>query len=219
MAVLQLFSGDQHTSNPGEPFLGGALDFLTVGGSLGPIIDVSATTGSSYIVGSESGDVIVTGSGADAVDGAAGDDVILGGDGDDFLSGAPGHDRIHGGSGSDIILGGADGDTLYGGHDEAFDRLIGGTEPAVRDVFRIDSIDRDPMESTNGRYDTVENFEAGIDVIDLSGARVTSMGELMVSDLGPDVLVTARTDGSTFLILGQTAADLDASWFAFADGA
>lgn len=74
--------------------------------------------------------------------------------GNDAYSGTAGHDMISGGSGDDRLNGGAGNDILHAGTGE--DRLTGG---AGADVF---------IFTADGSTDRIEDFELGIDRIDLS---------------------------------------------------
>ena len=74
--------------------------------------------------------------------------------GNDAYSGTAGHDMISGGSGDDRLSGGVGDDVLHAGTGE--DRLAGG---AGADVF---------IFTADGGTDRIEDFELGIDRIDLS---------------------------------------------------
>jgi len=84
-------------------------------------------------------------------------------DADELLIGTIGDDRINGAAGNDTIVGGAGQDVLTGG--------------AGADVFEfsslLDSID-DNLENNN-QYDRIEDFEVGIDKVDLRGLGFTGI--------------------------------------------
>ncbi|MCW5733672.1 MAG: matrixin family metalloprotease [Enhydrobacter sp.] len=92
--------------------------------------------------------------------GLDGDDYMVGGSGTDTLDGGTGSDAMFGGAGNDSLVGGAGADTLVG--DAGQDRMTGGADV---DTFRFAL--GDSLATTVG-YDTVQDFETGIDRIDLS---------------------------------------------------
>jgi Ca2+-binding RTX toxin-like protein len=123
----------------------GSAETLTVDSTV-----YTATAGSDHVEGTDTGEVIFSGSGRDDVSGGDGDDVIsgeagadtlgggagddtilgglnddklYGGTGDDFIMGGAGNDYLDGGSGSDLLLSSSGGDTLVGGAGD--DYLLG----------------------------------------------------------------------------------------------
>ncbi len=74
------------------------------------------------LIGSASGDYIVTSHMATHVEGGGGDDLIKGGDGADILYGGLGEDHLQGRKGDDVLVGGDGGDHLEGGagHDTLY---------------------------------------------------------------------------------------------------
>lgn len=146
--------------------------------------------GNDLLFGDDGHDLIFGGAGDDGAEGGNGDDTLFGGAGNDALYGEDGNDLIDGGAGADLLSGGAGADTLYGGSgsddlyggedndvlmggdgrdtlygDEGDDILVGGTEDELwggegRDRFVF-------VPGTNGTI-TINDFEAGKDVIDLS---------------------------------------------------
>ncbi|MCV0429394.1 MAG: M10 family metallopeptidase C-terminal domain-containing protein [Roseibium sp.] len=110
-----------------------------------------------YILGSENADLLAGQSGDDALEGFSGNDHLKGRDGNDRLLGGSGDDRLDGGEGRDIITDGSGSDILIGG------------EGADTFVF-----------VTDGVCDVIEDFEVGIDKIDLSQAGVISFEELSI---------------------------------------
>ncbi|MET0528078.1 MAG: M10 family metallopeptidase C-terminal domain-containing protein, partial [Microvirga sp.] len=87
----------------------------------------------------------------DLVSGQAGFDALFGDAGADELFGGEGNDDLYGGVGNDTLIGGADVDRLWG-EDGA-------------DVFKFHTKD---AYIGNMYYDRVEDFEVGIDKVDLS---------------------------------------------------
>ena len=92
--------------------------------------------------------------------GLDGDDYMVGGSGKDTLDGGTGIDAMFGGAGKDTLVGGIGADTLVGDADQ--DVMTGGADA---DIFRFAL--GDSLATTVG-YDTVQDFETGIDGIDLS---------------------------------------------------
>ena len=90
-------------------------------------------------------------------------DILTGDDQANRLEGGGGADTLTGGAGADTLIGGAGADTLTGGADD--DRLIGGagddtlTGNAGDDVF---------VFASGHGSDTITDFDAGVDKIDLS---------------------------------------------------
>lgn len=137
----------------------------------------AGTSGNDVMDGGAGRDRLFGAGGNDTLSGGAGDDVLLGGDGadtlygnagNDWLEGQAGADRIEGQSGQDVLLGGGAADVLSGGAggdwlagDGGADTLYGG---AGWDVFVI----RSGADSRPGARDTIADFEAGVDLIDLS---------------------------------------------------
>ncbi|MTI43544.1 hemolysin type calcium-binding protein [Roseibium hamelinense] len=114
-----------------------------------------------FILGSDKRDLLGGRQGDDALEGFAGNDHLKGRGGDDRLLGGTGDDRLEGGSGSDILVDGAGSDTLEGG------------SGADIFVFVLDGIS-----------DFIEDFEVGIDKIDLSLAGVTGFDQLSITSDG-----------------------------------
>jgi cysteinyl-tRNA synthetase, unknown class len=113
--------------------------------------------------------------GDDTIKGFAGDDYLVGGRGTDRIEagddwdmvyGEWGNDSINGGNGNDMLWGNDDHDTLSG--DAGEDRLCGDrgddvlTGGAGKDIFVYENFD----PRTLGR-DTITDFEAGVDKIEL----------------------------------------------------
>lgn len=146
---------------------------------------------------------------ADTINGLAGLDYLYGRAGNDLLDGGAGVDYLYGGDGDDVLLGGTgvDNDLLYGenGNDtldggDGKDSLTGG---AGIDHFRF--------STTLGvnNIDTLTDFVAGTDKIDLSKAIFTAFGGAAVgsslnnAEIGNHLLYTASS--------GALAYDADGS--------
>ena len=127
-------------------------------GTLGD--DVIRGMGTDFISGNAGDDRLIGGLYNDTVAGDHGDDVLFGGDGDDNVSGGDGDDRGFGGDGDDILRGDRGNDVLTGG------------EGADIFVFA-------PLVGPGGNTDTVTDFEAGVDRIDVSGLADFDPDEFM----------------------------------------
>ncbi len=130
-------------------------------------------------------DVIIGNDAANSLWGAAGNDQVWGGKGHDKLYGQAGHDVLYGGNGNDLLVGGNGSDHLYGGNGN--DRLLGGKGkdhlsggpgkdiliggPGADVLNGGDGADsfvfRSPLHSTPNAMDIIEDFQSGIDKIDL----------------------------------------------------
>ena len=109
------------------------------------------------------------------IEGGAGDDRLTGTQGADQISGGAGDDQVRGAGGADIIIDGSGSDRMWGG--------------AGADIFVL---------GADGENDSIEDFEIGVDRIDLSamgrfyamealefqstgsGARISFNGETVV---------------------------------------
>ncbi|WP_148169570.1 S8 family serine peptidase [Pseudomonas chlororaphis] len=87
----------------------------------------NAGGGNDEVVGDDSNEWMLGGSGDDVLTGNGGDDELDGGTGNDFLYGGAGQDKLLGGDGDDRLEGGAGGDILEGGRgDDVLIDLSGG---------------------------------------------------------------------------------------------
>ena len=125
--------------------------------------NVTGTSQADSVKGNNLDNLISGENGDDLLFGKDGDDTLIGDVANDILSGGfegdtifdrAGNDIISGGNGNDELWGNDGNDTLEGGGGE--DRLIGG---AGSDTF---------VFSTDEGIDTIEDFEPGIDNIQLS---------------------------------------------------
>ena len=183
----------------------------TVSYSLGGNLENLVLLGGRDINGRGNGaDNSLTGNGGDNVlRGQAGNDEIRAGDGDDRLVGGRGNDRMFGDNGNDRVIGGSGNDRLVGGDGD--DRLIGGGGRDImlggrgNDVFVFNRVNDSP---DGGSADRINDFEIGIDRIDLSGlvapeiAYVGSSGftgsgsaEVMVTTSAGNTIVRVDVDG------------------------
>lgn len=121
--------------------------------------------------GLSANDTLYGGSGNDDIRGGLGNDTHFGEAGNDTVAGGGNSDRIEGGDGNDVLAGEGGNDTILGGDDD--DRLIGGrsadslTGGADDDVFVFRRLS--DTGALVASADTITDFEAGRDIIDLSG--------------------------------------------------
>ena len=174
---------------------------------------IMGDAGNDRLYGEEGNDVLAGDLGRDTIQGNDGDDTISGGDdndkllgnaGNDLIAGDAGNDRLYGHTGTDTLLGGAGDDTLQGNEDADVlsggtgnDKLLGGTGA---DTF---------VFVTGDGSDEISDFEAGIDLIDLTGYGFSSQGEVdaATNQIGTDVLISFGSD--EILILNSTETDID----------
>lgn len=117
--------------------------------------------GDDWLSGGNQDDVLAGNAGNDTMRGGNGDDSLFGGNQNDLLAGNDGDDLLNGGTGNDRLFGGNDNDTLIGGAGR--DEMGGGSGS---DVFVFSSVSHSPH---GGSRDTITDFQAGLDHIDLSG--------------------------------------------------
>ncbi|WP_436322427.1 Calx-beta domain-containing protein [Vibrio cidicii] len=114
-------------------------------------------------------DIAHGGGGDDRIYGQGGVDLIFGGSGNDQLYGGDGNDGLRGGTGDDILDGGLGNDILIGGLGD--DILTGGDG---MDIFKF--IDHG-TGVRDGERDTITDFTAGEDKIDLSDLLHTDQND------------------------------------------
>jgi Ca2+-binding RTX toxin-like protein len=125
--------------------------------------------------------------------------------GADQYTGTAGHDMILGGSGNDRLSGGAGNDVIHAGRGE--DRLAGGSG-ADTFVFVAD-----------GTADRIDDFEVGVDKIDLTGwGMLYHISDLQIRGRGDGA--TIRFEGEEIRLVNADgtrieAADLDQDDFIF----
>ena len=140
--------------------------------------DVENLTGSAH-------DDILAGDRRDNdIDGGAGNDTLYGGPGggDDVMAGDHGDDRLFGGQGNDILIGGPGDDRLAGG--------------PGNDVF---------VFGPGDGADTVTDFSAGTDKVDLTAFEIEGVDELAMTTTDDGVTVDlGDIDGGTLLLADLT---------------
>ena len=158
-----------------DSLYGGEGDDRLIGGSGRDVMMGGA--GEDHISGHRGRDYVEGGAGDDRLYGYSGMDTLVGGEGRDALYGGSGRDALYGGVGNDAMRGGSSADTLYGGEgddhikgDSGADVIIGGAGRDVlyggaeSDVFIFESA----SDSQRRANDVIEDFEAGVDKIDVS---------------------------------------------------
>ena len=110
-------------------------------------------------------------------------------------------DIVRGGDGNDSIDGGCGNDTLVGGRGD--DILTGGGDA---DVF--------VFEDDRTRADTITNFEDGLDIIQIGFYGFTGVGDLSLSQIGDDAVITL-SDRDSITIEDMLITDLTDANFDF----
>ena len=122
--------------------------------------------GADLLLGGVNDDLLFGEAGEDVMFGETGGDLLLGGAGSDILNGMDGEDVLQGELGADVLSGELGADVLIGGL--GADVLIGG---AGADRFVIGALG-DSQIGDGG--DLIVDFQAGVDVIDLTGVDANS---------------------------------------------
>jgi Ca2+-binding RTX toxin-like protein len=173
--------------------------------------------GDDFLFGGMGNDDMQGGAGKDTLDGASGNDVLRGNGGADVLVGDRGDDILKGDKGKDILKGGAGKDTLRGGDGKDTLRGGGGQDKLV-DGSGADTmtggggVDTFVIRS-DGKTDTITDFENGTDLIDIDVAYAAltitdgAAGEVLITHSGETLVV--QDDGAGLL----SAADFSAADF------
>ncbi|ELS05398.1 VCBS repeat-containing protein, partial [Xenococcus sp. PCC 7305] len=166
--------------------------------------------GADILLGRNNDDSLIGGHGNDLLNGEAGADILLGqngndtlyGDiGDDILYGQEDNDRLIGNKGSDTIYGGIGADFIYGKNGD--DSLIGG--------LGLDTLKGGPdndrfvlASGLTGDRDIIQDFEDGIDILELSGGL--SFGSLTITQNGTDTDIIETATSQTLATLTDITA-------------
>lgn len=149
-------------------------------------VDV-ATDGYDTLFGTSGNDTMI------AVNGESGNDRLYGGDGNDIMDGRGSRSAtLFGGDGNDTMLSG--GNTLYGGDGD--DTLIFGEAHGNlygekgADIFKAP--ERVFGQYSHGTGGVIEDFEIGVDKIDVSAFGITSFDQLKL------IMVNAPTRSGTY---------------------
>lgn len=147
-----------------------------------------------YLLGSGD-DIFVSWSGETTVWAGAGDDWLADyGNSDDIFYGEAGNDALYGLAGNDVLFGGAGTDLVIGGDGD--DVLVGGAGgdwmrgDAGADIFVFESW-------ADIEWDTVAEFESGLDRIDLSALGVSIVGAF--TGQAGQMTISAGAAGDAFL--------------------
>ena len=126
--------------------------------------------------------------GNDALTGGGGEDYLYGNTGDDILVGGAGSDLVRGGEGNDIVDGGAGDDGLYGGL--GVDTFVASAGYDIVQDFEI-GIDRIQIAS-----DTIDSFEQLTLSLEYGGSRVViaGLGEMYFAGISPSQLHASDFD-------------------------
>jgi Ca2+-binding RTX toxin-like protein len=185
--------------NDNDTVLGGSGDDRVYGDNGNDI--VKGGTGNDKVYGGSGNDKVYGEDGADTVYGGSGNDRVSGGADNDRLYGDSGNDKLFGGTGDDILIGGSGNDTLVG--DKGSNTFIGGSG---NDTFDI--------AGQTGEIDTIRDFRAGDDIIDLSDTSANSLRDLKFTADQDGTIVTVK-GGVTIKLVGYDPDDIDGSFFNF----
>ncbi|HEY0013608.1 MAG TPA: calcium-binding protein [Allosphingosinicella sp.] len=207
--------GDLLSGGAGDDYMEGGSgdDVYIVDSASDSVVEASAegidhvyATLSTYTLGANVENLTWNGSGAftgtgnaldNAIWGGGSDDVLDGGDGNDTLRGQGGDDTLIGGNGDDLLIGASGADTMTGG--------------AGADTFRIGYYE----SGTFTDADTIADFAAGTDKIDVSGwdANTSAGGDQAFTFVGTAAFSGAAgelryyDDGVNTYVLGDINGD------------
>ena len=137
---------------------------------LKPSLNTGEAAGDTYsqirnLTGTQFDDELHGNDAMNAIRGGWGNDRLFGHDGSDTLLGGAGDDVLDGGLKNDVLDGGDGNDWLFGS--DGYDTLTGG---AGADTFVFDL-------AQQGSFDTITDFEVGVDRIALIGTGLTSLSD------------------------------------------
>ena len=150
---------------------------------------------SNAINGLAGNDTLLGGNGNDAINGGDGNDFINGNLDDDFINGNLGNDVIYGGQGNDTVFGGQGDDQLFGSLGN--DTLLGGLGVDFMDgnggadIFLYNAV----AQSTTTTRDSIDNFETGIDKVDLRAIRTGASDTFTITNSGTLTLLNVDLGG------------------------
>ena len=180
---------------------------------LGEGDDTLFGSGGNDLIGSEAGsDQLYGNTGQDTVQGGAENDSAFGGQDADQVSGQSGDDRVYGNKGDDQVFGGTGNDSVYGGQGD--DTVRGGDgDDALFGNLGADTF----VVTSNAGADTIADFAAGEDVIQLSEFGFTSYADIegRIFDVGGNAVIDLDGRGSSITLTGTAPASLAARDFAF----
>ncbi|EIV8467298.1 choice-of-anchor K domain-containing protein, partial [Vibrio vulnificus] len=153
-----------------------------------PITDtVNLGSGNDTVYGGGGNLAAYGGAGNDTLIGGDGNDALRGGADNDYLSGGRGHDVLRGDSGNDILIGGLGDDILTGGDGADIFKFVDQT--GVRD----------------GERDTITDFTAGEDKIDLSDLLHTDQNDSIDSLLASNEIGLTLNGGHLELTISDSS--------------
>ncbi|MDY0011255.1 MAG: calcium-binding protein [Rhodocyclaceae bacterium] len=146
--------------------------------------------GNGSVTGTDSSDMVLSGSGNDTITGGNGDDILSSGYGDDTLGGGDGNDILTGGEGADTLYGEGGTDTLDGGAGN--DTLAGGNGSDTYLFGRGDGQDLivSAYDFFSSQVINTLRFKAGVAPSEVVLARVGS--DLVLSIAGTPDTITAQ---------------------------
>jgi len=162
-----------------------------------------------YLAGDDNANILTGGLGNDNIIAHAGDDILFGGEGNDPLFGSSGNDVIYGGNGNDALYGGSGSDIIRG--EDGTDTIWGG---ANADIFVFENL---TDSNSIGGFDTIKDFQKGVDLIDLSGLAdegITSFSDLSLGTVNFQIMEIS-SDNYDFKITLDGLILLTASDFVF----
>ncbi len=174
---------------------------------------INGEAGMDYMYGYAGNDTLRGGAGDDVAYGGTGNDELYGDDGADWLFGEAGNDKLFGGAGADLLMGGAGTDEITGGagNDWMWGGDMTGAGDGVKDTFFFGA-------AWGG--DVIWDFEDGKDILDVSGAGITSFADLTIGTFGQFTTITSATGDIIYLRgAGDVAvaeSSIEASDFIFA---
>ncbi|WP_286828827.1 MULTISPECIES: beta strand repeat-containing protein [Kordiimonas] len=195
-------------------------DTLIGGGGNDHIVGGSYNTDTGAAVGTGGGENLIwAGAGNDTVSGDDAGDTIGGGAGNDDIDAGAGNDLIFGSTGNDTINGGANDDTLFGGEDD--DMVDGGLGDDIIWAGAGDDTltggagaDQFIFGDMSGN-DTVTDFDAGEDILDLQYASTDFAALADVQAASTETTQNAQSgllidlgDGDFVFLIGMGISDL-----------
>ena len=158
--------------NVADLILGSGDDVVNGGDTT--LLYVNAGAGDDVVNADDADTFASGGDGNDTLNGGDKDDTLIGDNGNDVIDGGDGHDYLEGGAGIDIITAGAGADLIFGG--------AGGDTIELSDDNEVDTVYYGATADSSGALnrDTVNGFESGTDVIDITavGGPIDFLGNV-----------------------------------------
>lgn len=158
--------------NVADLILGSGDDVVNGGDTT--LLYVNAGAGDDVVNADDADTFASGGDGNDTLNGGDKDDTLIGDNGNDVIDGGDGHDYLEGGAGIDIITAGAGADLIFGG--------AGGDTIELSDDNVVDTVYYSATADSSGAInrDTVNGFESGTDVIDITavGGPIDFLGNV-----------------------------------------